>query len=170
MLEEWAWDPAVLRRFATNEAGEPIPAELVAKMRAADDFGKGLQARRQMAFAAISYHLHAAPSRRPHGGRAPSCAAATTSPNPIDGTHMHASFGHLEGYSSALLHVHVEPGHRQGPVLGIRPRRSARRRRRHGDIATRSSPPAGARDAADLVETFLGRPYNFDAFQRWIEA
>ena len=29
MLEEWAWDADVLRTFATNAAGEPIPADLV---------------------------------------------------------------------------------------------------------------------------------------------
>ena len=28
MLEEWAWDADVLQSFATNDAGEPIPAEL----------------------------------------------------------------------------------------------------------------------------------------------
>jgi len=39
MLEEWAWDPEVLRSFAVDAAGEPIPADLVARMRAAEDFG-----------------------------------------------------------------------------------------------------------------------------------
>ena len=31
MLEEWAWDADVLRSFATNADGEPIPRELVAQ-------------------------------------------------------------------------------------------------------------------------------------------
>ena len=64
MLEEWAWDAAVLQTFATNAAGEPIPTELVAKMRRADDFGKGYQARTQMFYAAVSYRLHTAAHRR----------------------------------------------------------------------------------------------------------
>ena len=100
MLEEWAWDPEILRRFATDEAGAPIPVELVTKMRTADDFGKGLQARRQMAFAAISYYLHA--------GHHDDLTAAVDElrgrydlASPVEGTHMHASFGHLDGYSSA---------------------------------------------------------------------
>ena len=29
MLEEWAWDADVLQTFATDAAGEPIPADLV---------------------------------------------------------------------------------------------------------------------------------------------
>ncbi|MDQ6714702.1 MAG: M3 family metallopeptidase, partial [Actinomycetota bacterium] len=28
----------------------------------------------------------------------------------------------------------------------------------------------GQQDAADLVTDFLGRPYNFEAFTRWLEA
>ena len=40
MLEEWIWDPSVLATFARHhETGEPIPAELVERMKAADDFG-----------------------------------------------------------------------------------------------------------------------------------
>ena len=45
LLEEWAWDAGVLAEFATDEDGQPIPADLVARMRDADDFAKGLQAR-----------------------------------------------------------------------------------------------------------------------------
>ena len=58
MLEEWAWDHDVLSTFATDAAGEPIPDELVAKMRAANEFGKGYYARTQMFYAATSYYLH----------------------------------------------------------------------------------------------------------------
>jgi thimet oligopeptidase len=28
--------------------------------------------------------------------------------------------------------------------------------------------PGGSRDAADLVEDFLGRPYAFDAYAAWL--
>lgn len=58
MLEEWAWDADVLRTFARNASGEAIGADLVDRMRRADDFGKGYQARTQMFYAALSYHLH----------------------------------------------------------------------------------------------------------------
>ena len=58
MLEEWAWDADLLATFAVNEAGEPIPAELVARMRGADEFGNGLQVRAQTFYSAVSYFLH----------------------------------------------------------------------------------------------------------------
>ena len=168
MLEEWAWDPAVLRRFATNEAGEPIPEDLVSKMRAADDFGKGLQARRQMAFAAISYHLHATP----HDDLTAACAELRGRydlTESIDGTHMHASFGHLDGYSSGyytymwslVIAKDMFSAFDRDDLL------QAETARRYRDAILAAG---GSRDAADLVETFLDRPYNFDAFRRWIEA
>jgi thimet oligopeptidase len=30
--------------------------------------------------------------------------------------------------------------------------------------------PGGSRDAADLVESFLARPYNTDAFAAWLNS
>ena len=30
--------------------------------------------------------------------------------------------------------------------------------------------PGGSRDAADLVEEFLGRPFTFDAYAAWLSA
>src|SRR5205085_1026318 len=58
MLEEWAWDAEVLQTFATDADGAAIPAELVARMRAAKDFGKGLFVRTQLFYTAVSYLLH----------------------------------------------------------------------------------------------------------------
>ncbi|MEP7368156.1 MAG: M3 family metallopeptidase, partial [Dermatophilaceae bacterium] len=100
LLEEWAWDADVLRTFATDDAGVPIPEALVAKMRAGEDFGKGCFARTQLSYAATSYRLHQGP-----------VADITELVNEIqaeydlfaqvEGTHFHTSFGHLGGYSSA---------------------------------------------------------------------
>ena len=65
MLEEWVWTPETLQTFARHyQTGEPIPAELVERMRAADEFGKGLCVRQQMFYAAISL---AATQPRPEG-------------------------------------------------------------------------------------------------------
>jgi hypothetical protein len=40
------------------------------------------------------------------------------------------------------------------------------------DVATRYRreilEPGGSRDAADLVESFLGRPYGFEAYREWL--
>ena len=166
MLEEWAWDADVLRTFATSATGEPIPADLVARMRAADDFGKGYQARTQMFYAAMSYWFHT--DRPADLTAAMQELQARYSPFAyIDGTHMFASFGHLSGYSSAYytymwslviakdLFSAFDPDDLFAPDVA-------------GRYRDRVLAPGGTRDAADLVADFLGRPYTFDAYAAWL--
>lgn len=166
LLEEWAWDADVLRSFAVSPDGDPIPADLVERMRAADEFGKGYQARTQMFYAAMSYWFHAA---RPDDLTvAMRDLQERYSPFPyIEGTHMFASFGHLSGYSSAYytymwslviakdLFSAFDPADLfEAEVAG-----------RYRD---RVLAPGGSKDAADLVADFLGRPYTFDAYAAWL--
>lgn len=166
MLEEWAWDADVLATFATDASGTPIPADLVARMRAADDYGKGIYARVQMFYAAMSYWFHT--SRPADLTAAMRELQARYSPFPyVDGTHMFASFGHLAGYSSAYytymwslviakdMFSAFDPADPFAPDVAIRYR-------------DRVLAPGGSRDAADLVADFLGRPYSYDAFAGWL--
>jgi thimet oligopeptidase len=166
MLEEWAWDADVLQTFATNKDGEPIPADLVARMRAADDFGKGYHARQQMFYAAISYWFH---KEQPEDltKRLQELQAAY-SPYPyLDGTHFFANFGHLGGYSSGyytymwslviakdLFSAFDRENLFDPEVAG-----------RYRDLVLARG---GEKDAAALVADFLGRPYSFDAYAAWL--
>ncbi len=166
MLEEWAWDAAVLRTFATDAAGEAIGADLVERMRAGDDFGKGYHARTQMFYAAVSYWFH---QDRPEDlTERMKELQERYSPFPyLEGTHFFASFGHLGGYSSAYytymwslviakdLFSAFDAADLFDPVVAARYR-------------DRVLAPGGARDAADLVADFLGRPYTFDAYAAWL--
>ncbi|MCU1659821.1 MAG: peptidase [Pseudonocardiales bacterium] len=166
MLEEWAWDAEVLRSFAVAADGSPIPSELVERMRAAKEFGKGYFARTQMFYAALSYRLHL--------DRPDDITAAVRDLQSrydvfdyIDGTHFHASFGHLEGYTSAYytymwslviakdMYSAFDAGHLFDPSIAHRYR---------DEVLA----PGGSADAAELVANFLGRPYSFDAFGRWL--
>jgi thimet oligopeptidase len=166
MLEEWAWDADVLRSFATNASGEPIPAELVAKMRRADEFGKGYLARTQMFYAALSYHLH---HRVPEDTTAlvRDLQARYDMFGYVPGTHFQGSFGHLEGYTSAYYTymwslVIAKDMFSAFDADNLFDEEVAHRYR------DRILAPGGSRDAADLVEDFLGRPYTFDAFEAWL--
>ena len=84
-----------------------------------------------------------------------------------EGTYMQCSFGHLEGYSAAyytymwslviakdLFTVFQEKG-LFNPEAAGRYRRSVLE-------------PGGGRPAAKLVEEFLGRPYDFRAYEAWL--
>lgn len=166
MLEEWAWDPQVLATFAVDEAGAPIPADLVARMRRAHDFGKGYQARTQMFYAAMSYAFHVEQPADLTERTAELQQRYSLFPY-IPDTHMPCSFGHLEGYSSGYytymwslviakdLFSAFDPDDLFAPEVAGRYR----------DIVLAAG---GSRDAADLVEEFLGRPYTVDAYRTWL--
>lgn len=167
MLEEWAWDADVLRTFATNADGEPIPAELVEKMRRADDFGKGYDARTQMFYASMSYDFHVREVADLTERTRELQTKYSLFPY-IEGTHMSASFGHLDGYSSGYytymwsLVIAKDMFSAFDPDNLLEP--GVARRYRDAVLA-----PGGTKDAAELVEDFLGRPYSFDAFAAWLD-
>jgi Zn-dependent oligopeptidase len=166
MLEEWAWDAAVLQLFARDSEGEPIPTELVQRMRAADEFGKGFLARTQMFYAALSYKLHL---EVPEDitARMFELYPEYSLVAPLEGTHFHCGFGHLEGYGSGYytymwslviakdLFSAFDPDDLLAAEVAHRYRDSV-------------LVPGGSKDAADLVEDFLGRPYDTEAFSAWL--
>jgi thimet oligopeptidase len=166
MLEEWAWDASVLQTFATDAAGEPIPAALVERMRAANEFGKGYLARTQMFYAAVSYVLHRdVPDDL--SGTVRRLQEHYDQFGYVPGTHFEVSFGHLDGYSSAYytymwsLVIAKDLFSAFGEdlfALAVA-----------GRYRDRILAPGGSKDAADLVEDFLGRPYSFEAFQDWLD-
>ncbi len=168
MLEEWAWDAAVLRSFATDADGSPIPRELVERMRAAKDFGKGAYVRTQMFYAALAYQLH---QQVPDDITATmlELQAAYDAFSPVPDTHFFASFGHLHGYGSGYYTY-------MWSLVIAKDLFSAFDRDDLFDTAVahryrdRVLAPGGSRDAADLVADFLGRPYGFDAFEAWLSA
>ncbi|MBK7623475.1 MAG: Zn-dependent oligopeptidase [Kineosporiaceae bacterium] len=166
LLEEWAWDPEVLATFAIDAGGEPIPADLVARMRRAEDFGKGYHARTQMFYAAMSYWFHV---EQPDDltARTRELQSRYSVFPYLEGTHMPCSFGHLDGYSSAYytymwsLVIAKDLFSAFDRATLFDPDVAARYR-------DRVLVPGGSRDAADLVADFLGRPYSVTAFRLWL--
>ena len=167
MLEEWAWDTAILRSFATDENGRAIPAEQVAAMRAGREFGKGLFVRNQIGYAALSYELH----RVQQHDTTAVVRELQQRYDPysyLDDTHMQASFGHLAGYTSAyytylwslVIAKDLLTGFDTDDLLATGPAR------RYVETVLA---PGGSRDAADLVADFLGRPSGYEAFTSWLD-
>jgi thimet oligopeptidase len=166
MLEEWAWDPDILRSFAFDADGAPIPAALVERMRAAKEFGRGLGARTQMFYAALSYWLHA---DRPDDitSMVRDLQGRYSLFHYIDGTHLPASFGHLVGYSSGYYTYMWSLVIAKDLFSAFDPKdlfdTSVAYRYRDEILA-----PGGSRDAADLISRFLGRPYSLGSFAAWL--
>jgi len=170
LFEEWARDPKVLAGMAKHyKTGESIPAELVERMRAAQDYGKGIGTRVQMFYASLSLEYF---SRDPEGLDSTEVAKqirARYVPFPwVEGATMQTAFGHLEGYS-ALYYTYMwslvlakDLFSAFGEDL-LDP--EVARRYRECVLA-----PGGSKDAEELVSDFLGRPFAFDAFERWLAA
>jgi thimet oligopeptidase len=160
----------VLRRFARHhESGEPIPEALVERMRAADEFGKGLRVRQQMFYAATSLRFH---ERDPAGLDTTALAAELqeryTPFRHVPDTYFQESFGHLEGYSaiyytymwSLVIAKDLFGAFRREGLLNPEPALRYRR-----SILE----PGGSKPAAAMVKEFLGREASFDAFAEWLE-
>ena len=166
MLEEWAWDADVLATFARDEAGETIPRELVAAMRRAEQFGKGIYAAHQMSYAARSYFFHAGPhdDLTTYGDELQRRFSVFP---PVEGAHMHCAFGHLDGYASGYytymwslviakdLFSAFDTDDLFDPEVA-------------GRYRDRVLAMGGRKDAADLVADFLGRPYSFNSWAAWL--
>ncbi len=168
IFEEWAKDYATLKVFATNDKGEPLPEDLVKKLVAADEFGKGLWVRHQMFYAGLSLGMH---NRDPKGldqdALVSEIQGKYSAYKAVPDTHMQASFGHLNGYSAIyytymwsmviakdMFSRFVKEGI-SNPTVAMRYRKMVLE-------------PGGSKDAADLVADFLGRPYDFKSYEAWL--
>lgn len=169
MLEEWIRSPQVLAKFGKNyKTGEPIPADLVARMNRASAFGRAGWVERQNGFTAVSYDIY---KEKPENVDLDAVTLDATRKYtmfaPLPETHFWASFGHLGGYSSAYYtylwdkviaeDFFVQFDHKN--LLA-------------GDAPVRYRQlvlePGGSMSANDLVKNFLGRAQNMTALQTWM--
>jgi thimet oligopeptidase len=169
MLEEWIASPQVLAKFARHyKTGEPIPAELVARMNRASAFGRGGWVGRQNSYSAISYDIYKTKPENVDLDKVTlDDSRRYTLFTPQPDTHQWASFGHLGGYSSAYYtylwdkviaeDFFLQFDH-QNLLAGDAPMRYRR-------VVLE---PGGSMSANDLVKNFLGRPQNMTALQHWM--
>jgi thimet oligopeptidase len=171
MLENWMLNANVLSAFARDyRTGQPIPADLVARMDRALAFGRALNVAQQTRYTAISYDIYStAPDQVNLDQVTESTMKQFTPFTELPGTHMWASFGHLAGYSSAyytymwdlvIAQDFYAQFNQSNPMLGDVP---AKYRKTVLE-------PGGSVSANDLVKNFLGRPQNTKAFQVWMSA
>jgi len=169
MLEEWTWDPATLATFAKHyQTNAPIPSALVRQMRRASEFGKALGVRQQMIYAKLSLSVY---DRDPKTVDTTALVRELTNryrPYPyVDGTHFQTSFGHLDGYSAVYYTymwslVIAKDFFSQFDSHDLLSPGVARKYR--DTILV----PGGSKPAGQLVEDFLGRPFNFKAWEEWL--
>ena len=169
MLEEWTRDAKTLQSFARHyKTNEPVPAEMVAQMNRANDFGKGLAVRQQMAYARLSLSIYDREPSKVNTDVLVKQIYTDYSPFPyVEGTHMQTAFGHLDGYSAIYytymwslvlakdLFSNFDRADLLSPKISMRYRKAVLEQ-------------GGSKPAEKLVEDFLGRKTSFEAYQKWL--
>ena len=170
LLEEWGWNTGFLQTFAKHyETGEALPEALIEKMRAGKDFGLGVWVMRQLFYASLSFTYHAMDPSDIDLLAVAKKVNEEFAPYPYaEGDFVYCNFGHLEGYSSmyytymwslalakdlftrfeqeGLLNVDVSSAYRAAVLAA-----------------------GGGVDASEMMQKFLGRDYQFEAFEAWLK-
>jgi thimet oligopeptidase len=169
LLEEWIEDPEIVRTFAKHfETGEAVPAQWIVEWVKQTEFGRALGVAQQMFYAALSLSFYSQdPATLDMRKTLRDLYERYTPFEYVDGYYSHTAFGHLDGYSSNYytymwslviakdLFSRFKQEGLMNAETGARYRRSILE-------------PGGTRPASRLSEDFLGRPYQFDAFDRWL--
>ena len=167
IFENWAWDYDALKLFAKHyKSGEVLPQELYDKMLASKNVGSGIGTATQIFYGTIDMTLH--------DKYDPNSSESTTDvirrlQNDIllfpyvEGTHMQAAFGHLNGYGASYYgylwsKVYAEDMFSVFEENGVLDKKTGKRYR---DIILASG---STQDELELVKQFLGREPNNKAF------
>lgn len=167
-LEDHIFELEVLRRFARHvETGEAIPEDLVRRLQAARDFGRGIQVEQSASLSRQSLRLH---DGDPRGSDARSVAREWAEREQrfaqLEGSNWPVNWEHMgsEQYSAAYytyawsdyLAADIGAAFTDGLM-------DTKQARRYRDLVLA---PGGNIPAGQAVADFLGRPPTMDAFNR----
>jgi thimet oligopeptidase len=166
IMEHWVWEPKVLRRFARHfRSGDPLPADLIERMRDARYQNIGLRMTRQIFFGTVDLALHARETPPDLDAAQRETYAVTQLPYP-EGTFMLAGFAHLMGGYDAGYYGYLwaevigddlwgrfEAEGTTHPEVGMA--------YRHAILE-----PNGSRSGDEMVLDFLGRPASTETYLR----
>ncbi|MBS1722125.1 MAG: Zn-dependent oligopeptidase [Armatimonadetes bacterium] len=167
MLENWVWDPKVLKLFAKHyKTGAAIPDALVEGMRKAHTLGSGIETQGQLYLGEMDQAFHTVPSGVVDTTKVDhEVYERTTLYKSVPHTMFQASFGHLVGYEGAYYGylwslVFAQDMFTRFEKLGpTNPEAGMYYRKR---ILARG----GSMDETDMLRDYLGREPNTEAFYR----
>jgi oligopeptidase A len=165
MLENWAWDPAILKRVSSNvTTHQPLPDDLIKKMIAARYVHYALLTTGQILYASVDMRYHT--MKPPVDTTAVwKTTVAQTTPNQfVEGTHPQSGFGHLMGgydagyYGYLWSKVYAQDMFSRFKTAGLTSPIAGKAYR--DDILA----PARLQEPDQEIARFLGRPMNPNAF------
>jgi thimet oligopeptidase len=171
LFEEWARDPDTLARFAKDpDTGASVPVVLLRRPRASEALGRASGWSRQLGLALASLELY---DGDPTGMDISETYRASVDhfvSRPLEeNDHLETSFWHITGYSACyytyawsaviardLVGPFFERGSLTDPEVAQR-------------YAREILAPGSSRPAAESIRAYLGRDFDFAAFEQWIE-
>jgi thimet oligopeptidase len=167
--EELAWSPEALKTFARHHAtGAIIPDDLLNNLIASKNINKGSWTSRQLGLAQTSLSLYLKDPQQLDAHTVSQQIESIFSPYPIEPEeHFVVSFGHLANYTAAyytylwslaIVHDFIRTG-TDNNLMNT----TALQKYRRTVLA-----PGGSRPAKQLINDFLGRDYNLEAFKSWL--
>jgi thimet oligopeptidase len=170
MFEEWAFRRDILDMFAKHhETGARIPDDLFKSLVRSRAFGRALHTERQVSLASLDFAYHSQPSPMDTDKVFAKVMNDTQRFAYLPGTHFQATFGHLMGYDAGYYSYQWALVIAQDVLTrfekeGFMSAKVARDWRR-----TVLEQGAGE-DENKLVEQFLGRPHNLEAYSKFLKA
>lgn len=168
LLENWAWEPQVLKKISAHyKTGRPLPDDLIAAMQKSRRAGEASGFIRQNFLGRFDVDAHAANKRVNTTKLYARLMKQITGIPMTRGTYPQASFGHIMSltdpydvgyYVYAWSLVIAEDIFAQFEARGLFDETLGARLREY--IYT----PGTAKDENEMVEAFLGHPYNNKAF------
>jgi thimet oligopeptidase len=169
LLEEWVWDYDTLSKFATNEAGEVIPAPLVQKMNAGRRFGQAFGTMSQLGLAAAALDYYSIDMK--NAGVTDTFNRAYNRyglvPYPPE-SNLPASFGHLGGYGASYYTYQWSEALAADLLSRFRKEglRNPATAKAYRDLILA---PGGSDSMNVLAKRFLGREWSVDSYRRELE-
>ncbi len=169
IFEQWAWNYESLKKFAKHyETGEVLPKSLHEKMIASKNVNSGNYYLQQIFYGTIDMRLHDQWQefhQEEFADILKELQESITKFPFIDGTNMHASFGHLNGYAAGYYgylwaKVYAEDFYSVFEQDGVMNPEIGKRYR---DIVLAQGSTV---DPAQIVREFLGREPQSNAFLR----
>jgi thimet oligopeptidase len=170
LLQEWMTDGAALKLFAKHyQTGADLPETLLKKLVASKEFGVGMWTRRQLFLAAVSldYHQKEKPFDTTARLKELSNRFQPFRVEHADGTHFQTTFGHLDGYS-ANYYTYLWSVVIAKDLLSVFQKEGFLNAEAAGRLRKAVLDAGGSRPAAQLVKDFLGRDYDFGAYERYL--
>jgi thimet oligopeptidase len=169
MMENWVWSPEVLKTFTKHyKTGDPLPAELLAGMKAARSLGSGIETEHQFYYGLVDQAFHTA-----KGGEIDTVKTTIDLFNEIElyekipEVWFHAAFGHMVGYHGAYYGyqwslVFAQDMFQRFEELGVLSPEAGRYYRE------KILAPGGSMDEMEMLKSYLGREPKMDAFLRYL--